>query len=140
MSTAAPDPRPATAEPSSPSLGTLLSEITTDISTLFRQEVALAKAEVTDSAKKAGTAVGMLVGALIAVLFVLLFISIALMWALVPVVSLTWAALLVMLLWAIIAIVLGAVARSQLTKVRGAPQTAETLKEIPPTFKPGGTA
>ena len=140
MSTAAPDPRSAHAEPESPSLGTLLSTITRDFSTLFRQEVALAKAEVTASATKAGLAVGMLVGALIAVFFVLLFISIALMWALAPGVSLPWAALIVMLLWAIIAIVLGAIARTELKKIRGLPQTAETLREIPPTLKPGGTA
>lgn len=44
-------------------LGELLSEVSRDLSTLFRQEVALAKAELTDSAKKAGKGAGMFGGA-----------------------------------------------------------------------------
>ena len=138
MSTAVPDDR--SSGTSTPSLGTLLSEITTDISTLMRQEVALAKAEVTDSATKAGKGVGFLVGALLGSLFVLLFLSIALMWAFEPATGLTWAALIVMALWAIAALILGFMARGELRKIRGVPQTVETIKEIPPTLKPGGTA
>ena len=59
------------------SIGELLSDISSDLSTLMRQEVALAKAELTQSAKQAGKGGGMLAGAGIAGHFVLLFLSIA---------------------------------------------------------------
>ena len=63
---------------SSKSLGELLSGVTEDLSTLMRQEVQLAKAEATQSAKRAGKGVGMFGGAVVAAHFVLLFLSIAL--------------------------------------------------------------
>jgi len=56
------------------SLGDLLTEVTGDISTLFRQEVELAKAELTQSAKKAGKGAGMFGGAGLTALFALLFL------------------------------------------------------------------
>ena len=39
------------------------------------------------------------------------------------------------MIWAIIAAILYAVGRKQLKEVQGAPQTVETLQEIPETFK-----
>lgn len=60
----------------------MFSRLSADISVLFRQEVQLAKAEATQSAKQAGTGAGMLVGAAIGGIFLLLFASVALMWAL----------------------------------------------------------
>ncbi|TFC62124.1 phage holin family protein [Cryobacterium sp. TMT2-15-1] len=45
------------------SLGDLLGEVTRDVSTLVRQEVALAKAEVRQSATRAGKGAGLLGGA-----------------------------------------------------------------------------
>ena len=71
------------AEPSSAadrSLGDLISEVTQDLSTLLRQEVELAKAEVQQSAKRAGKGAGMLSGAAVAGYFVV-FASLALWWA-----------------------------------------------------------
>ena len=58
------------------SLGERLGNVTRDISTLMRQEVALAKAEVSESASRAGKGVGMLAGAAVAGFFVLMFLSI----------------------------------------------------------------
>ena len=63
------------------SLGDLISEVTTDLSTLMRQELELAKAELQQSASRAGKGAGMLGGAAVAGYFVLLFVSIALWWA-----------------------------------------------------------
>lgn len=44
------------------SLGDLFSELTTETTTLVRQEIALAKAEITADAKKAGTHAGAAIG------------------------------------------------------------------------------
>ena len=65
-----------------PSIGELFSHVTEDLSTLMRQEVALAKAEATQSAKKAGKGAGMLAGAGVAGFFVLMFLSVAAWWGL----------------------------------------------------------
>ena len=56
------------------SLGELISEVTGDLSTLMRQELELAKAELQQSASRAGKGAGMLGGAAVAGYFVLLFL------------------------------------------------------------------
>ena len=120
----------------STSLGTLLSEVLKDMSTLFRQEVALAKAEITDSGKKAGKGAGLFGGAGVAGHFVLLFLSIALWWGLGDLIeNFTWSAIIVAVIWAIIAVILALQGKKEFQKIKGAPQTAETIKEIPETFK-----
>ncbi|THJ68665.1 phage holin family protein [Arthrobacter echini] len=121
------------------SLGELLSEVTKDLSTLMQQEVALAKAEATESAKNAGKGAGMFAGAAVGGHFLLLFLSLAAMWGLGELMALGWAALIVAVVWGIIAAVLALTGRKEMKKVKGLPQTAETVKEIPPTLKPGET-
>jgi hypothetical protein len=119
------------------SLGDILGEVTRDLSTLMRQEVALAKAEIKESGTKAGKGAGMLGGAGVAGHFVLIFLSLALMFALGSLMPLGWAAVVVAVVWAIIAAVLAAKGKKELKQVKGLPQTTETVKEIPPTLKPG---
>ena len=104
------------------SLGDLISEVAQDLSTLVRQELELAKAEVQQSASRAGKGVGMLGGAGIAGYFVLLFISIALWWAIGSATGLGWSAVIVAAIWAVIAAILVAVGRKSL-QVR--PRVAE---------------
>jgi hypothetical protein len=119
------------------SLGELLGDVTRDLSTLMRQEVELAKAEAKQSATKAGKGAGMLGGAGVAGHFVLLFLSLGLMFALGALMPLGWAALIVAVLWGVIAAVLASMGRKELKQIKGMPQTGETLSEIPPTLKPG---
>lgn len=121
------------------SLGDILGEVTKDLSTLMRQEVALAKAEATESAKNAGKGAGMFAGAAVGGHFLLLFLSLAAMWGLGELMALGWAALIVAAVWAIIAAILALTGKKEMKKVKGLPQTAETIKEIPPTLKPGET-
>lgn len=118
------------------SLGDLLGEVTRDISTLMRQEVELAKVELKQSATRAGKGSGMLAGAGVAGHFVLLFLSLALWYALGLLMGLGWSAVVVAVIWGIIAAILAAMGRSELKKIKGLPQTSETLQEIPPTLKP----
>lgn len=129
-------PTPAQAKADSTSLGDLLGEVTRDMSTLMRQEVELAKVELKQSATRAGRGAGLLAGAGVAGHFVLLFLSLALWWALGLVMGLGWSSVVLAIIWAITAAVLASMGRKELNKVKGMPQTAETLQEIPPTLKP----
>ncbi|MFL6161384.1 MAG: phage holin family protein [Jatrophihabitantaceae bacterium] len=113
------------------SVGELLSDITTDLSILMRQEVELAKAEIKQSATRAGKGAGLLGGAGVAGHFVLLFISIAAWWGIGDSTGHGWSALIVALVWAVIAAVLSVVGRNQLKTVQGVPRTTETVKKIP---------
>jgi membrane protein implicated in regulation of membrane protease activity len=64
------------------------------------------------------------------------FLSVALWWGLGDLLdSLGWSAVIVAVIWAVIAAVLYAIGRSRLKEVEGAPQTVETLKEIPETLR-----
>ncbi|AGF71241.1 phage holin family protein [Corynebacterium halotolerans] len=118
------------------SLGEMFSHFTEDLSTLMRQEIQLAKAEATTSAKQAGAGAGMLAAAALGGFFVLLFLSLALTWALGNVMDLGWAALIVAAVWAVIAAILAVVGKKRLDKMKGLPQTQETVQEIPPTLNP----
>ena len=106
-----------------------------DISTLMRQEVALAKAELKESATKSAKGAGLIGGAGYGALMAVFFLSVALWWALSLVMGGGWAAVVVAAVWAVIALILFLVGRGQFTQVQGAPQTVETLKEIPETLK-----
>lgn len=138
------------------SVGDLITEVTRDLSTLMRQEVELAKAEVRAEAtkasnivkaqtSKAGKGAGMLAGAGYAGHMVALFLSIALWWALSHLVGHSWSALIVAVLWGIVAAVLYSAGRkqlkqidlSQLKQVNPKPErTVETLQQVPGALKP----
>ena len=139
MSSSIPEPAPSAAhqKADNASLGELLGDVTRDLSTLMRQEVELAKAELKQSATKAGKGSGMLAGAGVAGHFVLVFLSLGLMFALGALMPLGWAALIVAVVWGITAAVLASIGRKELKQIKGLPQTGETLSEIPPTLKPG---
>lgn len=117
------------------SIGEVLSDIADKLSRLLRQEVELAKAEVRDSGTKAGKGIGLLVGAGVAALLLLVFISISAWWGLGQFIGNQWSALIVAAVWAIIAIILALAGRSELKRIRGVPQTTETLREIPNAMK-----
>ena len=106
-------------------LGERLGNVTRDLSTLMRQEVALAKAEVSESASKAGKGVGLLAGAAVAGFFVLMFLSISLWRAIGNETGFGWSALIVAVIWAIIAAILAVVGKKALEQVRGVPQTTD---------------
>jgi hypothetical protein len=131
---------PAAERAANTGLGDLLAGVTRDLSTLFRQEVELAKAELTDTAKKAGKGAGMFGGAAVAGLFALLFLSITVWWAIGYLIGNAWSGLIVTVVYAIVALVLFLRGRTQFKTIQGAPQTVDSLKEIPDTLKPGGTA
>jgi hypothetical protein len=118
------------------SVGELLGEVTRDLSTLMRQELALAKAEVREEAVKAGKAGGMLGAAGFAGYMVLLFASIAAWQGLAEVMASGWAALIVTVVWAAVGAVLFVLGRQRMREVNPKPErTVETVSEVPGTLK-----
>ncbi len=118
------------------SVGELFGEVSRDLSTLMRQELELAKAEVKQEVTKAGKGAGMLAGAGFAGYMVLLFASIALWWGLANVMDQGWAALIVAGIWALIGALLAVTGRAQLRAVHPKPErTVDTLKQVPDALK-----
>ena len=117
------------------SLGSLLGEVTRDLSTLMRQEIELAKAELSQSAKKAGKGAGLVGGAGYAALMAVFFLSVALWWGLGHLIDNGWSAVVVALVWGIVALVLYLVGRKELKTVQGAPRTVDSIKRVPEALK-----
>jgi hypothetical protein len=122
-----PDPRA--------SVGELFSDVAADLSTLIRQEMELAKAELRQSATRAGKGAGMLAGAGISGHMVLLFASVAAWWGIGDTTGHGWSALIVAAIWLIVAAILGLMGRREISAVPGVPQTAQTMKKIPDAIR-----
>jgi hypothetical protein len=129
------DPTPSERQAANTSLGELVSEVTSDMSTLMRQELALAKAELRESASEVAKGSAMLAAGAYAGMMAILFLSIAFWWALGTVIGNGWSGLVTAVIWAIIAAILIPIGRKNLKNVKGAPQTVDTLKEIPEALK-----
>ena len=132
---------PAEEKAANSSLGDLLGDLSRDISSLFRQEVDLAKAELTQSAKKAGKGAGFFGGAGATGYLALVFLSLTIMFLIATIIdnkvpgAYVWAALIVTIIWGIVAAVLAARGRKELEAVQGAPQTVDSVKKIPQALK-----
>lgn len=113
------------------SLGEIVGKLTSDFTDLMRAEIALAKVEVKEEAAAAGRGAGMLAGAGVAGHFLLLFASLALMFLLDVWLPIGWAALVVALLWGVVAAVLASSGKKNLKKAATDPMhdTVQTLKE-----------
>jgi uncharacterized membrane protein YqjE len=112
------------------SLGQVVSDLGTDLSTLMKQEVELAKAELKEEVSKVGKGAGMLGGAGFAGSFVLLFLSLALTFLLDDWLPIEAAALITAGVWAVVAAVLALVGRKELQESNPQlPKTQQTLKE-----------
>ena len=106
-----------------------------DLSTLIHQELELAKAELRQSATRAGKGAGMLAGAGISGYMVLLFASVAAWWGIGDATGHGWSALIVAAIWLIAAAILGLMGRREISAVPGVPQTAQTVKKIPDAIR-----
>jgi len=116
---------------SRPSVGELFSEVAEDLSTLMHQEVELAKAELRQSATRAGKGAGLLAGAGMSGHMVLVFASVAAWWGIGDATGHGWSALIVAAIWLVVAAVLALMGRREVSAVSGMPQTVQTVKRIP---------
>ena len=111
-------------------IGDLVKDLAGQTSTLVRQEIQLAQAELTTKGKVAGRGAGMLAGAAIAALLALGALTACLIAALDTAMPLWLAALIVTLLWGVVGGALAARGRSELNRATPPiPQTVETVKE-----------
>lgn len=113
------------------SLGDLFSDLSRETTTLVRQEVQLAKAELTQSATEAARGIGMLVAGGAVAYAGLLFLLLAIVFGLIEAGWDPWVSALVV---GLVVVAIGAVlvlrARESLKPANLAPQkTVETLKE-----------
>jgi len=136
VSTAFPDPSQTTSDRTSDrtsdtrSIGEIIGDVTHDLTTLVRQELDLAKTELKSEATRAGKGAGILAGAGVGAHLALIFVSLAVVFVLDRVMPIDLAALLVGVVWAIVAAVLASTGRKQLKTVEpGLPTTTETIKE-----------
>jgi uncharacterized membrane protein YqjE len=120
-----------TTEPKRPemSLGELFSEMTSDVSTLFRKEIELAKVEAREEVGRTKQAAVMFGIAGVSALLALAMLSTALAWwldeAMHPAVA--WA--IVGALWVIAAAITASMGRKRLKEMQGLPKTKQTIKE-----------
>jgi tetrahydromethanopterin S-methyltransferase subunit G len=111
------------------STGELVKDLSEQASRLVRQEVELAKAEMAEKGKKAGAGIGMLAGAAVAGLLMLGALTAFLILALDEGMDAWLAALLVTVLWGVVAGVLALVGREKLREM-GTPVPAKTVESV----------
>jgi hypothetical protein len=108
-----------------PTLGQLVAKASRDASEIVRAEIALAKAEVTQSAKAGGKGAGMFAGAAFFGLFGLGFLLTAAAWGLVALGLSTWLAfLIVAVVLFVMALILALVGKKALAQAKPVPEKA----------------
>jgi Flp pilus assembly protein TadB len=120
-------------------LGQLVADATRDITSIMHSEVALAKAEIRDDAKKAGAGAGMFAGAGVLSFLALILLLIAAAYGLVAAGLPPWAAFLivagVLLLLCVILVLVG---KHNFDNLKGKPEraiksTQDTIAAIRPS-------
>lgn len=112
------------------SLGTIIKELTADLSTLFRSEIALLKLEVKDTVAKLGTGTGLFAGAVSLALFGLAFLFVTILLGLVALGVPAWvSSLIVTIVLFIGAAVLGIMGKRKFAAVQFMPtESVEHIK------------
>lgn len=109
----------------------LLSEAMLHVNTLFRKEIDLVRAEVSENLSKAGVAIGMIVGGVVFILIALNVLSAALVAGIAELgLEAGWAALIVGVVYLVIAAILARKGMSDLKAVNLAPtRTVRSVRE-----------
>jgi hypothetical protein len=112
-------------------IGELLKQLSQETTTLVRQELELAKAEMSEKGKQAGVGAGMFGGAGAAALLGLGALTAAAIAALGTAIALWLAALIVALVWLVVAAVLAATGKSKVQQATPPvpEQTQQSVKE-----------
>jgi uncharacterized membrane protein YqjE len=116
--------------PREQSVGDLLKQLSQETATLVRQEMALARAELTEKGKRAGLGAGLMGAAGVAALLTLGTLTACIILVLSEWMDAWLAALILTVVWAVIAGVLALQGRSKVQEATPpVEQTVETLKE-----------
>ncbi len=138
---AAPNGSSGAGSDSERTLGRLFADATRDLSTLVRDEVALAKTELRDDVKAAARGGGMFAGAAVLGLLAIVMLSFALAYALFGLgLPRGWSFLIVGLLYVLVAGALAFIGLRQVKKVKAPERTIETTKETVAVLKGGSSA
>jgi hypothetical protein len=118
-------------EPKQPekSLGELFGDLGSELGTLVRKEIDLAKTETRFEVRRATQAGTSFATAAIAGLLFLWFVSAALAWLLDQWINRALAFLVVAVIWAVVAAVAVSAGRNRVKQIEPMPQTVESLKE-----------
>ena len=128
-----------------PSLGTLVTGITGELSTLVRSEIELAKAEVKQSAQRGLAGSALFIAAAVLLVMTWLLITFALVYVLIEVADLpAWASFLIIAGgYLLIAVVLIAIGYTQVKRARGperakaeVQRTKRIVESLPPNTPP----
>lgn len=127
-----PASRTSTTGTEEPSVGTLVQSAMADVSTLVRNEIELAKAELGKSAKKAGIGAGAFGAAGVVLAFSTFFFGIAFAEFLTWLGIERWISyLIVWFLLVVVAVIAALFGRGQMRKIEKPERTLETLSDLP---------
>jgi hypothetical protein len=121
-----------------PTIGKLVGDVSNDVSSLIRSEIALAKTELKFSAKAGGVGIGLFAGAVFLLVLAVIMLSVAIAYFInFTGLDLAWCFLIVFGFYALIAAVLGLIGYRSVRKVRGPEASIEQLKETKAVLKRG---
>lgn len=120
-----------------PSMGRLMEQVSEQATRLVRAEIALAKAEMAEKAKRSGIGVGLLAGALVIVLYAVG----VLIWSAITGLAEAWplwlSALVIGVAMLLFAGLLGWIGVNQLKQAASKPETIDRVKDDVATVKEG---
>ena len=129
---------PGTPQPTDPTIGKLVADASRDVSTLISKEIQLAKSELKVSARAGGLGAGLFAGAGFLAVLALIMLSVALAYFMHwngSGLDLHWAFLIVFVLYAIIAAILGWLGLKKIKQVHPPEKAISQGKEIPRALK-----
>jgi hypothetical protein len=121
-----------------PTIGKLVGDVSNDVSSLIRSEIALAKTELKFSAKAGGVGIGLFAAAAFLLVLAVIMLSVAIAYFInFTGLDLAWCFLIVFGFYALVAAVLGLIGYRSVRKVRGPEASIEQLKETKAVLKRG---
>ena len=130
-----------TGSDSDASIGALVAGIQQDLTALVRGQMELAKAELRDSAARAGVGAGLIAAAAFLVLLAVVLISVALAYGLVALgLHPGWAFLIVAGFYILLAVLLGLLARNRFTRIQPPVRVQRVAARTREALRPGNDA
>ena len=121
-----------------PTIGKLVGDVSNDVSSLIRSEIALAKTELKFSAKAGGVGLGLFAAAAFLLVLAVIMLSVAIAYFInFTGLDLAWCFLIVFGFYALVAAVLGLFGYRSVRKVRGPEASIEQIKETKAVLKRG---
>ena len=131
-----PDARPDVPSPEDPTIGKLVADASRDISSLLRNEIALAKSELRVSVKAGGMSIAMFAAAAFLAVLAIIMLSVAFAYFInFTGLDLAWCFLIVFAAYVLVAAVLGFVGYKKIQQVKPPERAIEQAREIPSAFK-----